>query len=166
MFSFEFFQFFRRISCEGLTDTVEKQILSMKSSILKLNKYLKKVNTDKYSTNGKIFIDSKLEIGKELVLADSKKQLVSNRKSDAENSNLDWPRMYPHSDKSTSPLSDYHSSGVSSSAHYNDTPSTSLVEYSMPEKNFIQGIDEFFFHFLKQKVLFTFIFFINDDFFA
>lgn len=114
----------------------------MKSSILKLNKYLKKVPTDKYSTNGKIFLDSKLEVGKELVLVDNKKQLVTNRKSDAD-TNLDWPRMYPHSDKSTSPLSDYHSSGVSSNAHYNDTPSTSLVEYSMPEKNFIQGTDIF-----------------------
>lgn len=37
---------------------------------------------------------------------------------------------------SSSPMTDYHSSG---SAHVNDTPSTSLVEYSMPEKNFIQG---------------------------
>lgn len=109
----------------------------MKSSILKLNKYLKKIPTDKYSTNGKICIDSKLEIGKELVLADNKKQLMANRRSDADSS--DWPRMYTHSDKSTSPLSDYHSTGVNSSGHYNDTPSTSLVEYSMPEKNFIQG---------------------------
>lgn len=139
VFSLIFHQFFRRISCEGLNDTVEKQILSMKSSILKLNKYLKKVNADKYSTNGKIFIDSKLEVGRELVLVDNKKQLISNRKSDADNSNHDWQRMYSHSDKSTSPLSDYHSAGVGSSAHYNDTPSTSLVEYSMPEKNFIQG---------------------------
>lgn len=112
----------------------------MKSSILKLNKYLKKIPTGKYSTNGKIFIDSKLEIGKELVLVDNKKQPISTRKSDADNSHLDWQRMYTHSEKSTSPLSDYHSTGVSSSAHYNDTPSTSLVEYSMPEKNFIQGI--------------------------
>lgn len=111
----------------------------MKSSILKLNKYLKKIPTDKYATNGKIFIDSKLEVGKELVLADTKKQPLNNRKSESDNSNLDWQRMYAHSDKSTSPLSDYHSAGVGSSAHYNDTPSTSLVEYSMPEKNFIQG---------------------------
>lgn len=111
----------------------------MKSSILKLNKYLKKIPTDKYATNGKIFIDSKLEIGKELVLADIKKQPLSNRKSESDNSNMDWQRMYTHSDKSTSPLSDYNSAGVGSSAHYNDTPSTSLVEYSMPEKNFIQG---------------------------
>lgn len=133
-------QFFRRISSEGLNDTVEKQILSMKSSILKLNKYLKKIPTDndhKYSTIGKISIDPKLEIGRELVLAENKKQLITNRKSDADSS--DWPRMYTHSEKSASPLSDYHSTGVSSSAHYNDTPSTSLVEYSMPEKNFIQG---------------------------
>lgn len=113
----------------------------MKSSILKLNKYLKKTSTDKYSTNGKIFIDSKLDIGKELVLAnETKKQTIANRKSDADNTNLDWPRMYTHSDKSASPLNDYHSAGVNLSTHYNDTPSTSLVEYSMPEKNFIQGI--------------------------
>lgn len=113
----------------------------MKSSILKLNKYLKKTSTDKYSTNGKIFIDSKLDIGKELVLAnDTKKQGIANRKSDADNANLDWPRMYTHSDKSASPMTDYHAGGVNLSTHYNDTPSTSLVEYSMPEKNFIQGI--------------------------
>lgn len=118
----------------------------MKSSILKLNKYLKKIPTDKYATNGKIFIDSKLEIGKELTLIGHNKQLISTRKSDADNTNLDWQRMYTHSEKSTSPLSDYHSTGVSLSAHYNDTPSTSLVEYSMPEKNFIQG--SFFSNFL------------------
>lgn len=113
----------------------------MKSSILKLNKYLKKTSTDKYSTNGKIFIDSKLDIGKELVLTnDTKKQSIANRKSDTDNTNLDWPRMYSHSDKSASPLNEYNSAGVNLSTHYNDTPSTSLVEYSMPEKNFIQGI--------------------------
>lgn len=121
----------------------------MKSSILKLNKYLKKIPTDKYATNGKIFIDSKLEVGKELVLADIKKQPLTNRKSESENPNLDWQRMYTHSDKSTSPLSDYHSTGVGSSAHYNDTPSTSLVEYSMPEKNFIQGSFNFLFLFFS-----------------
>lgn len=110
----------------------------MKSSILKLNKYLKKVPNDKFATNGKIFIDFKLEIGKELILADTKKQPITNRKSDADNANLDWQRMYTHADKSASPMSDYHS-GVGANAHYNDTPSTSLVEYSMPEKNFIQG---------------------------
>lgn len=121
----------------------------MKASILKLNKYLKKTTTDKYSTNGKIFIDSKLDIGKELVLAnDAKKQLIANRKSDADNSNLDWPRMYAHSDnKSAMPMNDYHATGVNLSTHYNDTPSTSLVEYSMPEKNFIQGN----FHSLSSK---------------
>lgn len=112
----------------------------MKSSILKLNKYLKKTSTDQYSTNGKIFIDSKFDIGKELALAtDSKKQPLGNRKSDADNTNLDWPRMYTHSDKSASPLNDYHSAGAGLSTHYNDTPSTSLAEYSVPEKNFIQG---------------------------
>lgn len=117
----------------------------MKSSLLKLNKYLKKTSTDKYSTNGKIFIDFKLNIGKELILTtDSKKQPVTNRKSDAaDNTNLDWQRMYTHSDRSVSPLNDYHSAGVGLSTHYNDTPSTSLVEYSMPEKNFIQGIVSF-----------------------
>lgn len=140
--SFFFFQFFRRISCEGLTELAEKQILSMKSSIIKLNKYLRKApSAEKYSTkeaiNGKIFIDSKVDIGKELILVDNKKQPLANRKSDVENG--DWQRMFSHSDKSsTSPMCDYISAGVSST-HFSDTPSTSLVEYSMPEKNFIQG---------------------------
>lgn len=125
----------------------------MKSSIIKLNKYLKKTPNDKYSTNGKIFIDSKQEIGKEMILVDNKKQLLSNRKSDVENT--DWQRMFAHPDKSSaSPLSDYHSAGVSST-HFNDTPSTSLVEYSMPEKNFIQGnrtiINDFEFIEFKKK---------------
>lgn len=110
----------------------------MKASILKLNKYLKKAPIDKYSTNGKIFIDTKMEIGRELVLADNKKQSL-NRKSESDASNSDWQRMFAHQDKNTSPLTDYHSAG-SSAAHFNDTPSTSLVEYSMPEKNFTQGI--------------------------
>lgn len=109
----------------------------MKLSIIKLNKYLKKSQSDKYSTNGKIAIDSKLEIGRELILVDNKKQLVS-RKSDSDSLNAEWPRMFAHSDKATSQLADYHSAGASST-HFNDTSSTSLVEYSMPEKNFIQG---------------------------
>lgn len=120
----------------------------MKSSISKLNKYLRKApSADKYSTkeatNGKIFIDSKIDIGKELILVDSKKQPLTNRKSDAETVNADWQRMFSHSDKSSaSPMSDYISAGVSST-HFSDTPSTSLVEYSMPEKNFIQGNAEY-----------------------
>lgn len=120
----------------------------MKSSIIKLNKYLRKApTTDKYSTkeaiNGKIFIDSKLKIGEELILVDNKKQPITNRKSDVETGNADWQRMFSHSDKpSTSPMSDYISAGVSST-HFSDTPSTSLVEYSMPEKNFIQGNDQY-----------------------
>lgn len=118
----------------------------MKSSIIKLNKYLKKApSIDKHSTkeaiNGKIFIDPKVDIGKELILVDNKKQPLTNRKSDVEAANADWQRMFSHSDKSsTSPMGDYISAGISST-HFSDTPSTSLVEYSMPEKNFIQGND-------------------------
>lgn len=120
----------------------------MKSSIIKLNKYLRKApSNDKYSTkeaiNGKIIIDSELDIGKELILVDNKKQPLANRKSDVDGVNADWQRMFTHSDKSsTSPMSDYISAGVSST-HFSDTPSTSLVEYSMPEKNFIQGNDKY-----------------------
>lgn len=109
----------------------------MKTSIIKLNIYLKKAPIDKVATNGKIFIDKKLEIGRKLVLADTKK-LSFNRRSDSDSSNSDWQRMFAHQDKNTSPLSDYHTTGASAT-NFNDTPSTSLVEYSMPEKNFTQG---------------------------
>lgn len=105
---------------------------------MKLNKYLSKIPADKYTTNGKISIDTKCEIGQQLVLAD-KKRTLSARKSDHDSMNSDWQRMYANSDKNglaSSPMIDYHSGG---NQHVNDTPSTSLVEYSMPEKNFIQG---------------------------
>lgn len=46
--------------------------------------------------------------------------------------------MFDKSGLPPSPMVDFHPSGVTS-AHVPDTPSSSLVEYSMPEKNFVQG---------------------------
>lgn len=47
-------------------------------------------------------------------------------------SNLD-PTMSP-----SSPMADYKAAGMAG-GHIQDTPSSSLVDYSMPEKNSVQG---------------------------
>lgn len=139
---FFIFQFFRRISLEGLNELAERQLLSLKSYLLKLNKYLSKMPADKYANNGRIFIDNKLEIGQELALVE-KKRLSNSRKSDNDAMNSEWQRMFSNQEKTSTapstPMSDYHGAGGMVGAHVNDTPSTSLAEYSMPEKNFIQG---------------------------
>lgn len=127
-------QFFRRILGEGLTELAENQLISMKSSIMKLNKNLKK-SQNKSSTNGKIAIDSTLEVGQELILVDSKRHMA-NRSTDTDSMNSEWPRLFAHTEKPSS--SDYHSAATSN-PHFTETPTTSLVEYSIPEKNFIQG---------------------------
>lgn len=119
---------------EGLTELSENQLLSMKSSILKLSKNLKK-NQMKSSANGKIAIDFRLEVGRELVLIDSKRQQL-NRSSESDPVNSEWPRLFTHAEKPSS--TDYHSASASNT-HFIETPTTSLVEYSLPEKNFIQG---------------------------
>lgn len=140
-FSVFHFQFLRRISSEGLNDLIETQLLSLKAHLLKLNKYLQKSAADKLPSNGRIFIDNTPEIMKELSLIEANKRLLGTRKSENDAQNVEWQRTYVNQEKSSSPstpLTDYHSSGISS-ANVNDTPSTSLVEYSMPEKNFIQG---------------------------
>lgn len=132
----------RRISLEGLTELAERQLLSLKSYLLKLNKYLSKTPTDKYSSNGRISIDNKLEVGQQLALVEKKRSSTS-RKSDNDAMNSEWQRMFSNQEKTTTapstPMSDYHGAGGMAGGHVNDTPSTSLAEYSMPEKNFIQG---------------------------
>lgn len=136
------FQFFRRISLEGLNELAERQLLSLKSYLLKLHKYMIKTPTDKYANNGRIFIDHKLEVGQELPLVE-RKRLSSSRKSDNDAMNSEWQRMFSNPEKNatapSTPMSDYHGAGGMGGVHVNDTPSTSLAEYSMPEKNFIQG---------------------------
>lgn len=129
---------------EGLTESNENQLLSMKSSIVKLNKNLKKSQADS-TISGKIAIDSTLEIGRELTLIDSKRQLP-NRMGDTDATNAEWPRLFAHGDKSAA--GDYHGTGASN-PHFTETPTTSLVEYSLPEKNFIQGMVA---HFSKSAV--------------
>lgn len=140
--NFTSFQFMRRISLEGLTELAERQLLSLKSYLVKLNKYLSKTPTDKYSNNGRIFIDNKLEVGQQLALVEKKRSSTS-RKSDNDAMNSEWQRMFSNQEKTTTapstPMSDYHGASGMAGGHVNDTPSTSLVEYSMPEKNFIQG---------------------------
>lgn len=110
----------------------------MRSYLLKLNKYIGKNSSDKSPPNGRISIDNYTEIINEVPLLENKRPLNA-RKLENDTTNSDWQRMFvtnqEKTSSSSSPMTDYHSSG---STHVNDTPSTSLVEYSMPEKNFIQ----------------------------
>lgn len=105
---------------------------------MKLNKYLGKNASDKTPPNGRISIDNFVEVINEIPLSENKRP-TNARKSENDTINSDWQRMFvtnqEKTSSSSSPMTDYHSSG---SGHVNDTPSTSLVEYSMPEKNFIQ----------------------------
>lgn len=64
------------------------------------------------------------------------------RKSETDSMNSDWHHMYTNLDSATSPstpMSDFKAA-IIAGAHIQDTPSSSLVEYSMPEKNSIQGL--------------------------
>lgn len=61
--------------------------------------------------------------------------LFRQRKSDTDSLNSDWHHMYANMDPTLSPTTPAGISG----AHIQDTPSSSLVEYSMPEKNSVQG---------------------------
>lgn len=108
--------------------------MSLKSYLIKLNKYIGKNSADKIPPNGRISVDNHSEIVNEILLAESKR-LLTGRKSENDSSNSDWQRMFVTNQDKTSPMNDYHNS---CNPHANDTPSTSLVEYSMPEKNFIQ----------------------------
>lgn len=141
---------------------VETQLLSLKPYILKLNKYLSKSTANKYALTGKTGIDSKSGVCQEYVMLDKilqlnsrlvinnffafKKKIFTNekhinsrhRKSECDSLNSDWQHMFDKAGLPPSPMVDFHpSSGAS--AHVQDTPSSSLVEYSMPEKNFVQG---------------------------
>lgn len=101
---------------------------------MKLNKNLKKTQ-NKSSSSGRIAIDSTLEVGRELVLVDSKRHMV-NRISESDLMGSDWPKLFGQSEKPSS--SDYHAPSTSN-PHFTETPTTSLVEFSLPEKNFTQG---------------------------
>lgn len=130
---YHFKQFFRRILGDGLTELAENQLLSMRSSIMKLSSNLKKSQNDS-SASGKIAIDSTLEVGRELLLIDNKRNMLS-RISETDSFNNDWPRRFTQTDKTQS--SDNHATATSNQTY--ETPTTSLADYSIPEKNFIQG---------------------------
>lgn len=152
-----FLQLFRRLSSESMTDLVEMQLLSMKSYLLKLNKY-KSVEV-KRECDGKILLDRRPDICHEYVMIDKNHSPDSRSRSNKsdETSNSDWHHMYTLDQQSAMTSSPSGESGngggtgggngggsttgcagsaVSSTTHI---PSSSLVEYSMPEKSFVQG---------------------------
>lgn len=132
-----------------MTELVEMQLLSMKSYLSKLNKY-KSVEV-KRECDGKIQCDGRPDICHEYVMTDKNRSPDSRSRSNKsdETSSSDWHHMYTLDQQSAMTSSPSGESGgagggsttvggsaVSSTTHI---PSSSLVEYSMPEKSFVQG---------------------------
>lgn len=155
---FFFFQLFRRLSSESLNDLVETQLLSLKSYLIKLNKY--KAAENKRNSDGKICLADKTNILNEYSMIDKTTKFDAtkkHRKIETENLNSEWHHMFGGGggggacvggpDQITSPSSPSNdstalcglgNSPASSATNIQATPTSSLVEYSMPERSFLQ----------------------------
>lgn len=139
---------FRRLIAEGLTDLAETQLLSMSAHLIKLNRYKSGEANRSQITDGKICLDMKPLYGKELILGDRLKSLSLNnmkrRKNNSETQNSEWQHMFGNMEaQSPSPSSPIDTGShlnvnLAVSPHIQPTPTSSLAEYSMPERSFMQ----------------------------
>uniref|UniRef100_A0A8D8G8I8 non-specific serine/threonine protein kinase n=1 Tax=Culex pipiens TaxID=7175 RepID=A0A8D8G8I8_CULPI len=141
---------FRRLTTEGLTDQIEAQLLSMSAHLIKLHRY-KLAETTRVGphSNGRITLDARADPIREVLLCDRIGKLevksgaaVKQRKSesDAAAQAQEWQHMFAdsHSPSPTSPVvTDSVGSVLTVTAlapPTQPTPTSSLVEYSMPER--------------------------------
>ncbi|XP_058442985.1 phosphoinositide 3-kinase regulatory subunit 4 [Malaya genurostris] len=137
---------FRRLSTEGLTDLIEAQLLAMSAHLIKLHRY-KLAETRLPHSNGRIQINPSLVRVVTLCDRASKNDPASKtkqRKSESDNPQ-EWQHMFTaidsHSPSPTSPSNDSVGSvlNVTNLAPPTQpTPTSSLVEYSMPERTSMQ----------------------------
>uniref|UniRef100_A0A1B0CEG3 non-specific serine/threonine protein kinase n=1 Tax=Lutzomyia longipalpis TaxID=7200 RepID=A0A1B0CEG3_LUTLO len=143
---------FRRLNAEGLTDLAEKQLLAMESHIVKMNKY--KLAEPKSLSDGRMTFSRKMGIAHEVELLEKTHKADANaarktRKVDVDMAmNSEWQHMFGVLDiNSVSPSSPSNESGASVgvvstppmvNTQVQPTPTSSLVEYSMPERSFLQ----------------------------
>lgn len=119
----------------------------MKSHLIKLNKY--KMAASKSMLDGRIVLEKRHNICHEEPLNDKTGKLEltntrKQRKSETDTAmNLEWQHMFADAHQITPP-SPSNESGTSASSppstsiQIQPTPSSSLAEYSMPERNFLQ----------------------------
>jgi phosphoinositide-3-kinase regulatory subunit 4 len=110
-----------------MTDLIENQILSMSNHLIKLHRY-KRAENQGFQKDGKIVLDKRnASIFNEIVMVDRKQERKRKDTEPMEN----W---FGAGDQATpSPQTPSGTLNV-----IQPTPSSSLVEYSMPEKNFFQ----------------------------
>ncbi|CAD7085003.1 unnamed protein product [Hermetia illucens] len=139
----------RRLTSDGMNELIENQLLSMKNHLIKLSKY--KSQEPRKNQTSRIMISKQDVICYEYPLSDKAVKNETNqrkvRKPDQEGtSNLEWQHIYgnmDHSPDTSSPSNDSGSSGTAGSPGtgtlVQPTPtSSSLVEYSLPERSFMQ----------------------------
>lgn len=134
---------FRRLQNDGLNELIESQLLSMSRHLIKLHRY----KTAERTRQGDGIVEiTDLSICKEVSLRDRKitpEPIKRHRKTGSDLSNVEWQHMYPNVD-SPSPTPSIPSNdsnghiNVGSSAQIQPTPTISIVEYSMPDRSFIQ----------------------------
>ncbi|XP_055586304.1 phosphoinositide 3-kinase regulatory subunit 4 [Uranotaenia lowii] len=140
---------FRRLANEGLTDLIEAQLLSMSAHLIKLHRY-KLAEARVPHGNGRISLD-KRDIVREVVLCEQLNKMdigggkIKQRKSESDCGPVEWQHMFTaidsHSPSPTSPSNESVSSVMTAgnlAPPPQSTPTSSLVEYSMPERTAMQ----------------------------
>lgn len=133
---------FRRLTSEGLTDSIEMQLLAMNPFLIPLNYKTMQDLDDPSSANGRIVVSRKHVGCHEYPLADKKNKLpLDNRSNDAHAPALVSPAsdaaVAPHvvlaAGSSGSPASGVMVLGVPTTTV---STATSLGEYTMPDRNY------------------------------
>ncbi|EDV91054.1 phosphoinositide 3-kinase regulatory subunit 4 [Drosophila grimshawi] len=131
---------FRRLNSEGLTETIELQLLAMKTFLISLKHKDLQDPDDAGLANGRIVVSRKQVACHEYPLADkANKMLLDNRTNDAHAPTLVSPAsdaaVTPHMTAGTSgsPASGVMVLGVPTSTV---SAATSLGEYTMPDRNY------------------------------
>lgn len=126
-----------------MTEAVERQLLYMKQFLLKLNKY--KNQDIQSSPNGRIVLNKRDVIAHQIPLFDKPSKPDGKRvrsQNSESNTNLEWQHIHGHIPVASSPSNDSHNSAtIAGSPPAGSVPqqaASSLVEYSMPDRNFWQ----------------------------
>ena len=136
---------FRRLFSEGLNDVMESQILSMSAHLIKLQRY-KAADSRLQTSNGRVGLEHRRNLCNEVSLCDKSAKHDVNygtryRKESTMSGN-EWHHMLIAADsQSPSPTAlgiDSGNLNVALLPQPQSTPTSSLVEYSMPERSFLQ----------------------------